>query len=90
VEDRFGIKPSSWIGKTLSYGDQLILINSVLIIMLYFLQLPNGYGTDQISTGLATKKYIHTKWNIIYRSKEQGGLGIEVLKLKYKCSPWRH
>jgi hypothetical protein len=30
------------------------------------------------------------KWNIIYRSKDQGGLGIEVLKIKNQCllSKW--
>jgi hypothetical protein len=36
------------------------------------------------------KKYRLTKWNIIYRPKDQGGLGIEVLELKNKCllSKW--
>jgi hypothetical protein len=30
VEDRLEKKLASWIGKILSYGDRLILINSVL------------------------------------------------------------
>jgi hypothetical protein len=36
------------------------------------------------------KKYILTKWNIICRPKDQGGLGIEVLDIKNKCllSKW--
>jgi hypothetical protein len=36
------------------------------------------------------KKYRLTKWNIICRPKDQGGLGIEVLDLKNKCllSKW--
>jgi hypothetical protein len=31
------------------------------------------------------RKYRLTKWNIICRPKDQGGLGIEVLELKNKC-----
>ena len=46
VEDRFEKKLSSWIGKLLSYGDRLILINSVLtslpMFMLSFLEIPKG------------------------------------------------
>jgi hypothetical protein len=46
VEDRFEIKLSSWIGKLLSYGDRLILINSVLtslpMFLLSFFELPVG------------------------------------------------
>ena len=36
------------------------------------------------------RKYRLTKWNIICRPKDQGGLGIEVLELKNKCllSKW--
>jgi hypothetical protein len=36
------------------------------------------------------KKYRLTKWNIICRPKDQGGLGIEVLELKNRCllSKW--
>jgi hypothetical protein len=46
VEDRFEKKLSSWIGKMLSYGDRLVLINSVLtslpMFMLSFLEIPKG------------------------------------------------
>jgi hypothetical protein len=46
VEDRFERKLSSWIGKLLSYGDRLILINSVLtslpMFILSFVELPKG------------------------------------------------
>jgi hypothetical protein len=31
------------------------------------------------------KKYRLTKWNIICRPKDQGGLGIEVLDIKNRC-----
>jgi hypothetical protein len=33
------------------------------------------------------RKYRLTKWNIICRPKDQGGLGVEVLELKNKCLP---
>ena len=46
VVDRFERKLSSWIGKLLSYGDRLILINSALtslpMFMLSFLEVPKG------------------------------------------------
>jgi hypothetical protein len=46
VEDRFESKLSSWIGKLLSYGDRLVLTNSVLtslhMFMLSFLEIPKG------------------------------------------------
>jgi hypothetical protein len=46
VEDRFESKLSSWIGKLLSYGDRLVLINSVLtslhMFMLSFIEIPKG------------------------------------------------
>jgi hypothetical protein len=46
IEDRFEKKLSSWIGKLLSYGDHLILINSVLtslpMFMLSFFEIPKG------------------------------------------------
>jgi hypothetical protein len=37
IEDRFEKKLASWIGKILSYGDGLILINSVLTSLPVFL-----------------------------------------------------
>jgi hypothetical protein len=55
------------------------------------------FGGDWITTGLVSsasdelkKKYILTRWNIICRPKDQGGLGIEVLDVKNKCllSKW--
>jgi hypothetical protein len=46
VEDRFEVKLSSWIRKLLSYGDRLILINSVLtslpMFLLSFFEIPVG------------------------------------------------
>jgi hypothetical protein len=46
VEDRSKIKLSSWIGKLLSYGDMIILINLVLtslpMFLLSFLEIPVG------------------------------------------------
>jgi hypothetical protein len=94
VEDRFEIKLSSWIGKLLSYGDQLVLINSVLtslpMFLLSFFEIPVGvrkrldfFRPRFFGKVMATKrKYRLTKWNIICRPKDQGGLGIEVLQLK--------
>jgi hypothetical protein len=102
VESRFNAKLGSWQGKMLSYGDRLILINSVLtslpMFMLSFLEIPKGVrkrldffrsrffwqSTD------TKKKYRLTKWSMVCRPKDQGGLGIEVLELKNKCllSKW--
>jgi hypothetical protein len=46
VEDRFESKLGNWIGKLLSYGDRLILINLVLtslpMFMLSFFEIPKG------------------------------------------------
>jgi hypothetical protein len=97
IEDRFERKLANWLGKLLSYGGRLILINSVLtclpMFMLSFFEIPKGvrkrldffrsrFFWD--SDGLK-KKYRLTKWNIICRPKDQGGLGIEVLEIKNKC-----
>jgi hypothetical protein len=102
VENRFANKLGCWQGKLLSYGDRLVLINSVLsslpMFMLSFLEIPVGvrkrldfyrsrffWQSDEHK-----RKYRLTKWNIICRPKDQGGLGIEVLELKNKCllSKW--
>jgi hypothetical protein len=102
VENRFESKLGCWKGKLLSYGDRLVLINSVLtslpMFMLSFLQVPVGvrkrldfyrsrffWQSDETK-----KKYRLTKWNIICRPRDQGGLGIEVLELKNRCllSKW--
>jgi len=46
VEDRFQKKLSSWKGKLLSYGGQLVLINSVLsslaMFIMSFSKVPKG------------------------------------------------
>jgi hypothetical protein len=69
VEDRLEKKPASWIGKILSYGDRLILINSVLtslpMFLLSFFEIPIGVRKRldffaHVSFGKATK----TKRNI--------------------------
>ena len=96
VEDRFERKLASWAGKLLSYGDRLILINSVLtslpMFMLSFFEIPKGVRKRMDffrsrffwqSDG-HKRKYRLTKWNIICRPKDQGGLGVEVLELKNK------
>jgi hypothetical protein len=46
LEDRFEQKLASWLGKLISYGDRLVLINSVLtslpMFLLSFLEMPKG------------------------------------------------
>jgi hypothetical protein len=102
VEDRFEKKLSCWIGKLLSYGDRLVLINSVLtslpMFMLSFFEIPKGVckRLDFFRSRFFwqfdnhKRKYRLTKWSIICRPKDQGGLGVEVLELKNKCllSKW--
>jgi hypothetical protein len=101
VEDRFERKLASWMGKLLSYGDRLVLINSVLtslpMFMLSFFEIPIGVRKRLDfrsrffwrSDG-HKKKYRLSRWNIICRPKDQGGLGVEVLEIKNKCllSKW--
>ena len=68
------------------------------MFMLSFLEIPKGvlkrldfyrsrffWQSDQNK-----QKYRLTKWNIVCRPKDQGGLGIEVLDIKNKCllSKW--
>jgi hypothetical protein len=86
VETRFEGKLGCWKGKLLSYGDRLVLINSVLtslpMFMLSFLEIPVGvrkrldfyrsrffWQSDENK-----RKYRLTKWNIVYRPKDQGAL----------------
>jgi hypothetical protein len=102
VETRLQGKLGCWKGKLLSYGDRLVLINSVLtslpMFMLSFLEIPKGvrkrldfyrsrffWQSDENK-----RKYRLTRWNIICRPKDQGGLGIEVLEIKNRCllSKW--
>ena len=97
IEDRFEKKLASWAGKLLSYGDRLILINSVLtslpMFMLSFFEVPIGvrkrldlFRSRFFSQSDGHKqKYRLTKWNMMCRPKDQGGLGIEVLEIKNKC-----
>jgi hypothetical protein len=96
VEDRFEKKLSSWIGKILSYEDRLVLINSVLtslpMFMLSFLKISKGARKrlDFFRSRFFwrsdghKRKYRLTKWNIICRRKDQGGLGVEDLESKNK------
>ncbi len=50
MEDRFEKKLASWVTKMLSYGDRLVLINSVLtslpMFLLSFFEIPKGYVKD--------------------------------------------
>jgi hypothetical protein len=94
VETRFESKLGCWKGKLL---DRLVLINSVLtslpMFMLSFLEIPVGvrkrldfYRSRFFWQSEENKrKYRLTKWNIVCRPKDQGGLGIEVLELKNRC-----
>ena len=88
----------------LSHGDRLVLINSIFtsfpMFMIYFLEIPKGVRKrlDYFRSPFFwqsdghKKKYRLTKWNIICRPKEQGGLGIEDLELKNKSllAKWLH
>jgi hypothetical protein len=88
VEKKFEKRLSCWKGKMLSYGGRLILVNSVLssltLFMLSFYEIPKGilHKLDFYRSRLFwqgdnhKKKYRLTKWNIICRPKDQGGLGI--------------
>jgi hypothetical protein len=102
IEDHFERKLTSRLVKLLSYGDRLVLINSILsslpMFLLSFFEIPKGvrkrldfYRSRFFwqSDG-QKKKYILTKWNIVCIPKDQGGLGIEVLDIKNKCllSKW--
>lgn len=95
-------KLSCWKGKLVSYGGRLVLINSVLtsmpMFLLSFFEVPIGvrkmldfYRSRFFSqSGEAKAKYRLTRWDIICRPKDQGGLGIENLEIKNKCilSKW--
>jgi hypothetical protein len=97
VENRFEKKLGCWQSKLLSYGDRLVLINSVLtslpMFMLSFLEIPKGvmkrldfYQSHFFwQSDQHKRKYRLTKWNIICRPRDQGGPGVEVLDIKNKC-----
>jgi hypothetical protein len=98
MEIRFASKLGCWKGKMLSYGDRLVLVNSVLtslpMFMLSFLEIPKGVRKrlDYYRSRFFwqeeedKKKYRLSRWNIVCRPKDQGGLGIEVLELKKHMS----
>jgi hypothetical protein len=102
MENRFASKLGCWKGKLLSYGDRLVLVNSVLtslpMFMLSFLEIPKGVRKrlDFYRSRFFwqeendKKKYRLSRWNIVCRPTDQGGLGIEVLELKNLCllSKW--
>ena len=102
MEIRFASKLGCWKGKMLSYGDRLVLVNSVLtslpMFMLSFLEIPKGVRKrlDYYRSRFFwqeeedKKKYRLSRWNIVCRPKDQGALGIEVLELKNICllSKW--
>ena len=88
VEDRFEKKLASWKGRHLSTGGRFVLINSVIsslpMFMLSFFELPVGvrkrldYYRSRFywQSDSHKRKYRLTKWGILCRSKDQGGLWI--------------
>jgi hypothetical protein len=97
VEERFEQKLSCWKAKYLSYGGELVLLNSVLsslpMFMMSFFEIPkwfiknlDHYRSRFFWQGSSQKhKYRLAKWDILCRPKEQGGLGILDLQLQNKC-----
>jgi hypothetical protein len=102
IEEKFQRKLSSCKGKLLSVGGKLVLINSVLtclaMYMLSFFEVPKGvlkkldYYRSRFYWQCAEhrKKYRLTKWSILCRPKDCGGLGIKSLEIQNKCllSKW--
>jgi hypothetical protein len=46
IEDRFERELATWLGKLLSYGDRLVLINLVLTslpMLMFFFEIPKGF-----------------------------------------------
>ena len=86
----------------MSYGGQLVLINSVLtsmpMFLLSFFEAPKGvrkrldFHRSRFfwQSDDVKKKYRLARWDIICRPKNEGGLGIENLEIKNKClmSKW--
>jgi hypothetical protein len=97
VEERLQKRLSSWKGKLLSLGGRLVLINSVLtnmvLYMISFFQLPKGvlHRLDYFRSRFfwqgdnEKKKYRLTKWSVVCRPKDQGGLGVHDLEVKNKA-----
>jgi hypothetical protein len=102
IEEKFEKKLSSWKGKLLSYGERLVLLNSILcnlaMFMLSFYKDPkcvlhklNFYRSRFFWQGDDhKKKYRLAKWSIIGRPKDQGGLGVIDLGIQNRClfSKW--
>ena len=94
VEERLEKRLSSWKGKLLSVGGRLVLINSIftnmVLYMLSFFQIPKGVlqRRDYFRSRFfwqgdsENKKYRLTKWNVVCRPKDQGGLGVQDLQVK--------
>ena len=86
----------------MSVGGRLVLINSVLsslvMFMILFFKIPKGvlrkidyYRSRFFWQGNEHKtKCRLTRWNIICRSKDQGGLGVHNLEIQNQCllSKW--
>jgi hypothetical protein len=74
-----------------------VLINSVLsslpMFMLSLFEIPKGvlekidYFRSRffLQNDSQKKKYKLTKWSIVCRSKDQGGLGIQNLEIQNQC-----
>ena len=102
MEERLEKRLASWKAKLLSYGGRLILINSFLsnmvLYMLSFFHLPKGVlqRLDYFRSRFfwqgdgENKKYRLTKWSMVCRPKDQGGLGIHDLQVKNEAllSKW--
>ena len=97
VEERLQIRLHSWKGKLLSLGGILVLINLVLtnmvLYMISFFQLPKGVlkRLDYFRSRFfwqgdsEKKKYRLTKWSVVCRPKDQGGLGVHDLEVKNRA-----
>jgi hypothetical protein len=102
IEEHFQKKLSCWKAKYLSYGGRLVLLNSVLsslpMFMMSFFEIPKGvlknldfFRSRFFWQGSSNRdRYRLTKWDILCRPKDQGGLGILDLQLQNKCllSKW--
>jgi hypothetical protein len=94
MEERLEKWLSSWKGKLLSIGGILVLVNSVLsnvgLYMISFFQVSKGVlnRLDYFHSHFfwqgdsEKKKYWLTRWNIVCRPKDQGGLGVQDLLVK--------
>ena len=81
----------------MSLGGRLVLINAVLtnmvLYMISFFQLPKGilHRLDYLRSRFfwqgdsEKKKYRLTKWSVVCRPKDQGGLGVHDLEVKNRA-----